>query len=89
MTEPSPTLRVLYAEAKNKSEITREARDYARLCDACGQFTTAERIRHLADWIDVQLLTIREQKLLIYELRKVAGDKVRPPVGWDPARQGA
>ncbi len=62
------------------TEIVKEAKKYARQCEALGQFTTAEIILGMVDWIQVQELTIKEQKLTIAELRKVAGDKVLPPV---------
>jgi hypothetical protein len=47
------------------TEITRELRLHAEDCSACGQFTTAEKLLHAADWIEVQAQTIKEQKLTI------------------------
>lgn len=69
------------------TEIVKELRSHAASCAACGQFTTADYLKSAADWIEIQSMTIREQKLTIYELRKVAGDKVRPPVGKTHSRE--
>lgn len=69
------------------SEICDELRLYASHCFAIGQSTTADKLRQAADWIDIQQKTIREQKLTIAELRKVAGDKVAAPRGSSHSRK--
>ncbi len=55
------------------SAICDEARTYAAHCEACGQFTTAEKLRGLCDWIDIQQSTIIQQKKQITELHEAAG----------------
>jgi hypothetical protein len=52
------------------SAICDEARTYAAHCEACGQFTTAEKLRGLADWIDIQQSTIIQQKKQITEMQE-------------------
>lgn len=50
------------------SAICDEARAYAKHCEACGQFTTAEKLRGLCDWSDIQQSTIIQQRKQIAEL---------------------
>ena len=65
------------------AEICTEARTYADSCEACGQFTTAEKLRALCDWIDIQQDTINAQKHHIRELEKFAPKNVflKPNIG--------
>jgi hypothetical protein len=55
------------------SEITRDARTYAAQCRACGQETTANKILHLCDWIDVCEHSITQQRNQIADLQKKTG----------------
>lgn len=55
------------------SEITRENRLYAQQYRANGQETTASKIEHLCDWIDVCEHSIGQQRNQIAELQKKTG----------------
>jgi hypothetical protein len=55
------------------SQITREGRVYAEQCRACGQETTANKILHLCDWIDVCEHSIGQMRNQIAELQKETG----------------
>jgi hypothetical protein len=59
------------------SAICDEARAYAANCEACGQFTTAAKLRGLADWIDIQQSTIIQQRKQITELNEAAGFRMK------------
>jgi len=50
------------------SAICDEARTYAAHCEACGQLTTAAKLRAMADWIDIQQSSIIQQRKQIAEL---------------------
>jgi hypothetical protein len=56
------------------SAICDEARTYAKHCESCGQFTTAAKLRGLADWIDIQQSTIIQQRKQIAEMQAQAPD---------------
>ena len=56
------------------SEICDEARAYAQTVDP----ETAERLLHLADWIDIQQATINEQRHVIAGLRRAR--QAPPPI---------
>jgi hypothetical protein len=59
------------------SAICEEARTYAKHCEACGQFTTAAKLRGLADWIDIQQSTIIQQRKQIAEIQEQLPDGFR------------
>jgi altronate dehydratase len=60
------------------SAICEEARTYAKHCESCGQFTTAAKLRAMADWIDIQQSTIIQQRKQISEMQEqTAGFKMK------------
>lgn len=53
------------------AEIVKEGRKYAASCRACGQFTSAEIIEGLCDWVEIQQASNRADKQEIRELRRL------------------
>jgi hypothetical protein len=59
------------------SAICEEARTYAKHCEACGQFTTAAKLRAMADCIDIQQSTIIQQRKQIAEMQEQWADNFK------------